>query len=100
MEMRSARWAIHSIICLHCAAAVVIGALAGLSGTWMDALVVTAIAYPVIGLALAGILAGLWGFPTGYEEVANAGLAAYLLGLGIYLVEVVQTWQDGGGDKT
>lgn len=54
-----------------------------------------------IGLALAGILAGLWGFPTGYEGVANAGLAAYLLGLGIYLVEVVQTWQDGGDeDKT
>ena len=54
-----------------------------------------------IGLALAGILAGLWGFPAGYEEVANAGLAAYLLGLGIYLVEVVQTWQDGGDeDKT
>ena len=54
-----------------------------------------------IGLALAGILAGLWGFPTGYEEVANAGLAAYLLGRGIYLAEVVQTWQDGGDeDKT
>lgn len=46
----SARWAIHSIICLHCAA-VSIGALAGLSGTWMNALVVTAIAYPVTGLA-------------------------------------------------
>lgn len=54
-----------------------------------------------IALALAGILAGLWGFPAGYEGVANAGLAAYLLGLGIYLVEVVQTWQDGGDeDKT
>lgn len=54
-----------------------------------------------IGLAFAGILAGLWGFPTGYEEVANAGLAAYLLGLGIYLAEVVTTWQDGGDeDKT
>lgn len=51
-----------------------------------------------IALALAGILAGLWGFPSGYEEVANAGLAAYLLGLGIYLAEVVQTWQDGGED--
>ena len=54
-----------------------------------------------IGLALAGILAGLWGFPAGYEEVANAGLAAYLLGMGIYLVEVIQTWQVGGDeDKT
>ena len=54
-----------------------------------------------IALAFAGILAGLWGFPTGYEEVANAGLAAYRLGLGIYLVEVVQTWQVGGDeDKT
>ena len=54
-----------------------------------------------IALALAGILAGLWGFPTGYEEVANAGLAAYLLGLGMYLGEVVQAWQDGGDeDKT
>lgn len=54
-----------------------------------------------IGLALAGIFAGLWGFPTGYEEVENAGLAAYLLGMGIYLVEVIQTWQDGGDeDKT
>lgn len=51
-----------------------------------------------IGLALAGILAGLWGFPTGYEEVANAGLAAYLLGLGIYLVEVIITWGDGDKD--
>lgn len=55
-QLRSARWAIHSIICLHCAAAVVIGALAGLSGTWMNALVITAIVYPVTGLAvLAGI---------------------------------------------
>lgn len=54
-----------------------------------------------IGLALAGILAGLWGFPSGYEEVANAGLAAYLLGLGMYLGEVITTWQDGGDeDKT
>ena len=54
-----------------------------------------------IALALAGILAWLWGFPTGYEDVANAGLAAYLLGLGMYLGEVVQTWQDGGDeDKT
>lgn len=54
-----------------------------------------------IALALAGILAGLWGFPTGYEDVAIAGLAAYLLGLGMYLGEVVQTWQDGGDeDKT
>lgn len=54
-----------------------------------------------IGLALAGILAGLWGFPTGYEEVANAGLAAYLLGLGMYLGEVITTWQDGDNeDKT
>lgn len=51
-----------------------------------------------IGLALAGILAGLWGFPTGYEEVANAGLAAYLLGLGMYLGEVITTWQDEGND--
>lgn len=55
-RIRNARWATHSIICLYCAAAVVIGALVGLSGTWMNALVVTAIAYPVIGLAvLAGI---------------------------------------------
>jgi hypothetical protein len=39
--------------------------------------------------------------PTGYEKVANAGLAAYLLGMGIYLVEVIQTWQVGGDeDKT
>ena len=54
-----------------------------------------------ICLAFAGILAGLWAFPTAYEEVANAGLAAYLLGLGIYLAEVVTTWQDGGDeDKT
>lgn len=53
-----------------------------------------------IGLALAGILAGLWGFPTGYEEVANAGLAAYLLGLGMYLGEVISTWGDGDEDKT
>lgn len=52
-----------------------------------------------IGLALAGILAGLWGFPTGYEGVANAGLAAYLLGLGMYLVEVISTWGDGGESK-
>lgn len=51
-----------------------------------------------IALALAGILAGLWGFPTGYEEVANAGLAAYLLGLGMYLGEVITTWQDEGND--
>lgn len=51
-----------------------------------------------IGLALAGILAGLWGFPTGYEEVANAGLAAYLLGLGMYLGEVISTWGDGDKD--
>lgn len=51
-----------------------------------------------IGLALAGILAGLWGFPTGYEGVANAGLAAYLLGLGMYLGEVITTWQDEGND--
>lgn len=30
-----------------------------------------------------------------------AGLATYLLGLGIYLAEVVQTWQVGGDeDKT
>ena len=58
--MRNARWAIHSIICLHCAA-VVIGVLAGLSGTWMNALVVTAIAYPVTGLAvLAGIDVWEW----------------------------------------
>lgn len=57
----SARWAIHSIICLHCAAAVVIGALAGLSGMWMNALVATAIAYPVNGLAvLAGIEMWKW----------------------------------------
>lgn len=48
-----------------------------------------------IALALAGILAGLWGFPAGYEDVANAGLAAYLLGLGMYLGEVIGTWQDG-----
>nr|DAS45869.1 MAG TPA: hypothetical protein [Caudoviricetes sp.] len=60
-EMRNARWAIHSIICLHCAAAVVIGVLAGLSGTWMNALVVTAIVYPVTGLAvLAGIDVWEW----------------------------------------
>nr|DAK16365.1 MAG TPA: hypothetical protein [Caudoviricetes sp.] len=33
--------------------------------------------------------------------LAFAGLAAYLLGLGVYLVEVVQTWQDGDNeDKT
>lgn len=51
-----------------------------------------------IALAFAGILAGLWGFPTGYEEVANAGLAAYLLGLGMYLGEVITTWQDEGND--
>jgi hypothetical protein len=51
-----------------------------------------------IGLAFAGILAGLWGFPTGYEEVANAGLAAYLLGLGMYLGEVISTWGDGDED--
>ena len=55
----SARWTIHSIICLHCAAAVVIGALAGLSGTWMDALVITAIAYPITGLAVLAVLAGI-----------------------------------------
>lgn len=55
-QVRNARWAIHSIICLHCAAAVVISALAGLSGMWMNALVATAIAYLVGGLAvLAGI---------------------------------------------
>lgn len=60
-RLRSARWAIHSIICLHCAAAVGIGVLAGLSGTWMDALVVTAIAYPITGLAvLAGIDVWEW----------------------------------------
>jgi hypothetical protein len=30
-----------------------------------------------------------------------AGLATYLLGLGIYLTEVIQTWQVGGDeDKT
>lgn len=51
-----------------------------------------------IALALAGILAGLGGFPAGYEDVANAGLAAYLLGLGMYLGEVIGTWQDGGKD--
>lgn len=51
-----------------------------------------------IALALAGILAGLWGFPTGYEEVANARLAAYLLGLGMYLGEVITTCQDEGND--
>ena len=51
-----------------------------------------------IALALAGILAGLWGFPTGYEEVANAGLAAYLLGLGMYLGEVISTWGEGDED--
>ena len=62
----SARWAIHSIICLHCAAAVVTGALAGLSGMWMNALVATAIAYPVGGLVmLAGI--DMW------EREANRG---------------------------
>lgn len=60
-RLRSARWAIHSIICLHCAAAVGIGALAGLSGTLMNTLVVTAIAYPVIGLVvLAGIDVWEW----------------------------------------
>lgn len=65
-QMRSARWAIHSIICLLCAAAVVTGELAGLSGTWMGALVITAIAYPVGGLVvLAGI--DVW------ERWANRG---------------------------
>jgi hypothetical protein len=28
-----------------------------------------------------------------------AGLAAYLLGLGMYLVEVISTWGDGGEGK-
>lgn len=65
-QLRSARWAIHSIICLHCAAAVGIGALAGLSGIWMNAQVATAIVYPVGGLAvLAGI--DVW------ERWANRG---------------------------
>lgn len=60
-QLCSARGAIRSILCLLCAAAVVIGALAGLSGTWMNALVVTAIAYPVTGLVvLAGIDVWEW----------------------------------------
>lgn len=55
-----------------------------------------------IALALAGILAGLWGFPAGYEDIANAGLAAYLLGLGMYLGEVISSWseEDDSNDTT
>lgn len=36
-----------------------------------------------------------------WQACGKAGLATYLLGLGIYLAEVVQTWQVGGDeDKT
>jgi hypothetical protein len=51
-EMRNARWAIHSIICLHCAAAVVIGALAGLSRVWVEILCLVSVAFSVAALVL------------------------------------------------
>lgn len=48
----SARWVIHSIICLHCAAAVAIGALAGLSEVWMKILCLVSVAFSVAALVL------------------------------------------------
>ena len=52
-----------------------------------------------IGLALAGILAGLWGFPHRVRRKwRTPGLPPTWLGLGIYLVEVIITWGDGDKD--
>lgn len=48
----SARWATYSIICLLCAAAVVIGALAGLSKVWMGILCLVSVALSVAALVL------------------------------------------------
>ena len=48
----SARWAIHSIICLLCAAAVAIGALAGLSGVWVGILCLVSVAFSVAAMVL------------------------------------------------
>lgn len=46
-------WAKYSIVCLGCAAVVLIGALAGLSGVWMKILCLVSVAFSVAALALA-----------------------------------------------
>lgn len=45
-------WAKYSIVCLGCAAVVLIGALAGLSGVWMKILCLVSVAFSVAALAL------------------------------------------------
>lgn len=46
-------WSKYSIVCLGCAAVVLIGALAGLSGVWMKILCLVSVAFSVAALALA-----------------------------------------------
>lgn len=56
-----------------------------------------------IGLALVGILycilAGVGGSPLGYEATASIGLIAFLLGVGMYLGEIIRTWPDDDDTK-
>ena len=46
-------WAKYSVVCLCCAAVVIIGALAGLSGVWMKILCLASVAFSVVALVLA-----------------------------------------------
>lgn len=45
-------WAKYSIVCLGCAAVVLIGALAGLSGVWMKILCLVSVAFSVAAMVL------------------------------------------------
>lgn len=51
-QIRNARWAILSSICLLCAAAVAIGALGGLSRVWMGILCLVSVAFSVAASVL------------------------------------------------